>query len=553
MELRNLLSVLKRWAWLLILAPVLVAAVAYFVSLQMQPLYRASATLLVSQAGGSSLLDYSSLLTSERVASTYAELLTKRPLLEQVISNLQLDITSGELEEKTNVLQFRDTQLLELQVEDSDPQLAVAIANGLASAFVEKGRRERTGDLSGYEQMLAEQIAEMEREIRELEARLEQQGKEEEVGALLEEGDVPSASDLRETLRQARLTYATLLEGYLQIRAIGGRSIYVEVVEPAALPARKVQPRIVFNTLIAGVAGLILTLGFVFLLQYLDDSLTRPENAEQALGIPTLATIPSMQMRSADNHEVHSIIRPASPFAEAHRTLRTNIQFSSLDKVVDSLLVTSAHAQEGKTTVVANLGVVMAQAGLKVLLVDADLRRGTLHEVFDMPNENGLTQCLLEETFPGESDIRETNIPGLYLLPSGPPPPTPSELLISERMKELTNHLRDLADVVLFDSPPILAVTDAAVLATRVDGTLLVVQSGQTPKEDARKALRSLQSVGARVLGTVLTRCHSGNGGYYYGRADADQSLLRRVLSSESFPGRVFISSLMTKRRDKSA
>lgn len=509
MELRYYLSILRKWVWLLVLAPLVAGSTTFFVSLRTEPVYQASATLLVSQVSGSSSLDYSSLLTSERVAKTYAELLTKRPLMEKVISDLQLDLTPYQLAGQISIVQPQDTQLLELRVEDSNPQLAIAIANSIAASFLERNNQRRSSDLSSYEQTLARQIAEVEQEIQELEARLEQ------------EPDSSTSTALEGSRREARLTYANLLGSYLQIRATGGRSIYVEIVEPASNPARKVQPRIVFNTFVAAFAGLTLALGLVFLLDYLDDTLTHPENAEQTLQIPTLAAIPSVQARNAQEAVPFAAVRPMSPFAEAYRTLRTNVQFLSVDKAARTLLVASALGNEGKTTTVANLGIVMAQAGIRVLLVDTDLRHGTLNELFSLPGRPGLTDLLLADAAPNESCLFETTISNLYLLPSGPLPPTPSELLGSERMKKLIQNLCALTDILLFDSPPVLAVTDAAVLATRVDGVLLVVDSSRTPQDDSKKALHGLQAVGGKVLGTVLTRCRVEGAGYYYGRQDA--------------------------------
>lgn len=556
MELRHFLSVLWRRAWLLILGPLLMGTVSLAVSSRMEPVYQASATLLVGQAEGSSLLDYSSLLSSERVAKTYAELLTKRPVLERVISDLQLDLAPYQLVGKVDVVQPHDTQLLELRVEDSDPQLAVAIVNSIAASFLGQNSQRRNNDLSSYEHTLTQQIAKVHHKIQELEVLLERENAGKDRNSLPDQADDPKVSSLEAPLREARLTYAMLLETYMQIRAIGDRSIYVEIVEPAAMPARKVRPRVVFNTFVTAFAGLTLALGLAFLLDYLDDTLTRPENAEQAFHIPALATIPSVRTRATEDTGPPAALRPMSPFAEAYRTLRTNLQFSSLDKNTHTLLITSALAKEGKTTTVANLGVVMAQAGKKVLLVDADLRRSMLHRVFDLPDRRGLTDLLLADAAPDESCLLETDITNLYLLPSGPLPPTPSELLGSERMSKLISRLCTLADVLLFDSPPVLAVTDAAVLASYTDGVLLVVESGRTPKEESRKALNSLQSVGARVLGTVLTRCKIEGRDYYYGRHGDGASRIADALSPLSLIAliaarlkRVWLSAPFTDRK----
>jgi capsular exopolysaccharide synthesis family protein len=519
---------------LLILAPLLAGAISLAVSARMEPVYQASTTLLVGQTQGASFLDYSSLLSSERLAKTYAELLTKRPVLKQVISDLQLDLTPYQLAGKVEVVQPRDTQLLELQIQDSDPRLAVAISNSIAAAFLTQNAQRQDNDLSSYERMLKQQIGEVQREIQEWETQVKRGNTGKHEDSVLDPAGAPNVSDLQVSLREARLTYATLLGSYLQVRATGGRSIYIEIVEPAAMPARKIRPRLVFNTFVATVAGLSLALGLAFLLDYLDDTLTRPENAEQALHVPTLAAIPSLRTRATKNTGPVAALKPMSPFAEAHRTLRTSVQFSSLDKDTHTLLVTSAGATEGKTTTVANLGVVMAQAGIKVLLIDADLRRSALHQVFHLPDRPGVTDLLLADAAPDESCLLETAIPDLYVLPSGPLPPTPSELLGSERMSKLISRLHTLADVLLFDSPPILAVTDAAVLASHADGVLLVVESGRTPKEEARKALHSLQSVGARVLGTVLTQCKAEGRDYYYRRRGNGAGRIADAISSPS-------------------
>jgi non-specific protein-tyrosine kinase len=194
---------------------------------------------------------------------------------------------------------------------------------------------------------------------------------------------------------------------------------------------------------------------------------------------------------------------PRSPAAEAYRTLRTNIQFSSLDQQIRTLLITSAGPDEGKSTTVANLAVIMAQAEQRVILVDCDLRRPSLHTLFGLTNEHGLTSMILEQ---GEVPLplQQTEVPGLSLLASGPMPPRPADLLGSKRMESLIERLTAEADMVLFDTPPVTAVTDAAVLATRLDGVLLVLQAGHTRRDRAREARRLLEKVKANMIGVVL-------------------------------------------------
>lgn len=194
---------------------------------------------------------------------------------------------------------------------------------------------------------------------------------------------------------------------------------------------------------------------------------------------------------------------PRSPVAEAYRQLRTNIQFSSLDRPCRTLMVTSTSPDEGKSTTLANLAVTIAQTGTAVILVDCDLRRPSLHELFDLGNIAGLTNLFIGED-PPRLLLQETGIPNLQLLSSGPLPPNPSELLGSNRMGEVIELLQGEAHYLLFDSPPVVAVTDAAVLASRMDGVLLVIQAGRTTRDAAKKAKALLEKVNARLLGVVL-------------------------------------------------
>jgi capsular exopolysaccharide synthesis family protein len=194
---------------------------------------------------------------------------------------------------------------------------------------------------------------------------------------------------------------------------------------------------------------------------------------------------------------------PRSPAAEAYRTLRTNIQFSSLDKPLRTILATSTASDEGKSTTIANLAVTIAQAEQRVILVDCDLRRPTLHTLFGLSNHDGLTSVMLQEG--REIPLQRTDVAGLMVLTSGPLPPRPADILGSRRMEAVIEQLLGEADMVLFDTPPINAVTDAAVLATKVDGVLLVFRSGNTRRERAREARRLLEKVNAHIVGVVLT------------------------------------------------
>ena len=208
---------------------------------------------------------------------------------------------------------------------------------------------------------------------------------------------------------------------------------------------------------------------------------------------------------------------PRSPVSEAYRTLRTNLEFFSLDEPIRTLVVTSPGPEEGKSTVLANLAVVLAQGGKRVILVDCDLRRPTQHDLFDLDNATGLTTMMLDEGAQSDPPLRETAVNDLWVLPAGPPPPNPAELLGSRRMQETIAALLKQADVLLFDAPPVLAVTDALVLVVQTDGALLVVKAGGTRREHVQRAKERLERVNARIVGAVLSNAPTDSmlQGYY--------------------------------------
>jgi non-specific protein-tyrosine kinase len=238
-----------------------------------------------------------------------------------------------------------------------------------------------------------------------------------------------------------------------------------------------------------------------------EEQLRAPESAIAHHGTPLL---------SSEVHPALVVLRePGSPAAEAYRTLRTNIQFSSLDDPIKTLLVTSTAPDEDKSATLANLAITIAQAEQRVILVDCDLRRPSLHTLFHLANDYGLTSVLLE---PEEAPLPllETSIPGLSLLASGPLPPRPADLLGSRRMEALIARLQHHADMVLFDTPPVTAVTDAAVLARQLDGVLLVLKAGQTRRDRAREARRLLEKVKANIIGVVLNSARLETSYEYY-------------------------------------
>lgn len=207
----------------------------------------------------------------------------------------------------------------------------------------------------------------------------------------------------------------------------------------------------------------------------------------------------------ADRPELITITDPRSAASEAYRTLRTNLTFAALDGSLDTLVVTAPTPEEDKSTVLANLAVTLAQMGKRTLLVDADLRRPKLHEIFGVTNERGITTMFVEDTSPDDPPVLDVDVENLSLLSSGPLPPNPADILGSQKMEDIIDALTRQYDIVLFDAPPVISVTDAAVLGAKTEGVLLVVHSGQTRREHVERAKEQLERVHVRIVGTVLT------------------------------------------------
>ena len=218
----------------------------------------------------------------------------------------------------------------------------------------------------------------------------------------------------------------------------------------------------------------------------------------------------------AEKIDLITLTDPRNLAAEAYRTLRTNLTFAALDKPIETLIVTSAAPDEGKSTVLANLAITMAQGERRTILVDADLRRPGLHEVFGVENDRGLTTMIVEETTMDDPSLIDVGVDNLWLVPSGPLPPNPADILGSRKMEQVIAALKARADVILFNAPPVVSVTDATVLGTKVDGVLLVICAGRTRREHAQRAKELLERVHVRIVGAVLNDAPRGVvlGGY---------------------------------------
>jgi non-specific protein-tyrosine kinase len=517
-ELRWVFQVVRRWLWLIVGGTLLGAASAFLISSQMPPVYSASVTLLVQSAGSETSGDYRDILASERLASTYSRMLKGRPVMEGTISQLEMNESPEELVDKIEVKLIEDTQLIRLSVEHSEPVLAARLANTVAQVFIAQIR-------ALQDERYADSLASMQEQIVGVSSLIEQT--QAAIDALATPGTVQDQAELvslETILAGYRNTHLTLQQNYQQMRLTAAQSTHnVIIAEQAVVPASP-TPRRKLHTVLAAVVSGALAIGVSFLLEHLDDTVKTPDDISRTLGLPTLGTIDRL---ARGEEELVVSAHPFSPVAEAYRILCTNIRFSSVDKPIGTLLVTSPNAAEGKSLMLANLAVASARAERNVVAVDADLRRPRLHELFSFDSQQeGLTKALVEGSVDGR--LQPSHVDGLRILPSGRIPPNPAELVGSHRMMELLQKLVQQSDVVLVDSPPVLPVADATMLARVTDGVLLVVYAGKTRREAARRAVDSLRQVGANLVGVALNAVPTRRSRYYYYRRREEENIKRR-------------------------
>jgi capsular exopolysaccharide synthesis family protein len=520
LELRHYASILWRWLWLIVLGTGLAAGTSYWVSSTMPRLYEASSRLLVNQAQTPGIVAYSDVLTSQQLTKTYSELIHTRPVLENALANLKLEMTPEQLDGRLNVQVVRDTMLLSLKAQSTDPQQAADIANAVAQAFIEENRATQLGQAASSRDSLHEQLTSLEADIK---STSDQIDRLRNAPGLAPEARLAETSRLQGTLSQYQLTYSQLLKSEQDMRLAESKAYSsVVVAEPAKASIVPVSPKTAQNVLLAALVGLMLAVGVALLVEYLDDTVKSDDTVLATLGVPALGFVSRIHGGAAHGAAYPLSKNPHSPVVEAFRILRTNLQFSLLDRPGRALLVTSASPLEGKTTTVVSLAQVLADAGQRVIVVDADLRRPSVHRYFNLRNDQGLTTALMYPDLLDSALSRPAGAENLRVMTSGPIPPNPAELLGSPRMGVLLEKLQTMADIVLVDSPPALAVADPSILAHMVDGVVVVVDSGRTRAvalTRTREALERAAGAG-KILGGVLNKLsvRAGRYGYYYQR-----------------------------------
>jgi capsular exopolysaccharide synthesis family protein len=313
-----------------------------------------------------------------------------------------------------------------------------------------------------------------------------------------------------------RQLYEGLLQRYREVGVAGGVGVNnITVVDRAEVPTWPYKPSLQRNLAIALAIGLMGGIGLAFFFEHLDDSLKVPQDIEKELGLPVLGVIPLVPSRDDDELAVTENTDPRSGLAEAYRSVRTALQFSTDQGMPKLLMVTSTDTSEGKSTTALSLAIQVALAGKTVLLIDGDLRKSSLHKKLGVPNAVGLTNHLASDAQPADV-TRPCAIPKLFLMPSGPLPPNPAELLGGNRMASLLKLAAERFDHVIIDGPPVLGLADAPLLGSLADAAVLVVQSGATSRRQAREAVKRLRATRTHLVGGILTKMGAHGRAYGY-------------------------------------
>jgi len=479
--------------------------------------YESNAKLIVGNAIGANTPDYNAQLLAQQLAQTYSQIALTVPVMQNVITRLSLPLTVEQLQERVSADAPTNLNIVSVNARAGDPQTAAAIAAAVSDELT-KAAAAVGGRSPSVQAFVDRQLEATQSQIEETAAAIKNlqaiQGRTADQDRQL--------ADLQSQLVNLNSSYASLL-GY----ASGTVANKLTIIQPAPVPEQPASPKPVLNIVVGALVGLLLGIGLAFLLSHLDDKLRSPEQVSQLLRLPTLGSIGRMPT-AKDRRALYGLVTavyPRSSAAEAFRMLRTSLEFTAIDHELRTLAVVSPASNEGKTLIAANLAVAFAQSGRKTLLVDADLRKPTAHELFDLRNEIGLSSVLASST-PLAMAFQQTIEPNLVLMTAGPTPPNPAEMLASQRMKALVAQLAERTELVIFDTAPLGAVTDAAVLSADVGATLLVVDPNRTTRTAALDAVRTLARVGARVSGVVLNRVGSASlTAYgYYGDEDGRRS-----------------------------
>jgi capsular exopolysaccharide synthesis family protein len=475
-----------------------------------------------------------------------------------------------EVDAKTTVAQGGQSNVLNVSATDPDPVQARDLANAVAKGYIENRRQAAVAGLEQAAKDIADRLTPLEATIAQLDARIGEgstvpgatsqlvtptnpgstvttRPATQPEGVAAAAGPASTAEALKAARYAAAVQYETLFARQQELLVnISLKRGEAELIEEATEPTEAESPKPVRDAALGVFVGLLFGVGLSFLREQLNDRLRSANEVAEISGLPLLARLPLDDDTARGVGGVIVIDRPNSPLAEAVRSLRTSIQYLGVERPIKLIVVTSSLPGEGKSLVAANLATMFAQADYRTLLVSADLRRSSIDDLFgnhaSSPGLTGIIAPIKGGRTPGANGngharpvdslgaVVKTPVANLLLLPSGPTPPNPAELLGSSRMSSLLADWATSADVVVLDTPPLLAVTDAAVLAARSDGVILVAAVNETKRDALKQSVEILEGTGARLLGVVANKVQRlGENAYYYGSYYGDGPVERNA------------------------
>lgn len=521
MELKTYFVPLLRFWWLLLIAAV-VAAFSSFLFVRQQPeIYRTRTSLVVGTTVYEANPGGQDLWLAQQLATFYADLANRA-----MVRDATMDVLGLNWLPDYAVRPLPNSQLMDIIVTDTNPLRAQAVANELANQLILQTPRGISQEDEKQQQFVLQQLDRLQEKILETDDEIAE--KREQLEDLVSAREI---ADVQQEIQSLETRLNTLQTNYASLLASSGQGARntLTVIESASLPNNPINQNKSMVVMLSTVIAVVIAAGGAYILNYLDDTLRTKDEITSLLNLPVLGNF--TELPDGENTGVYVVEQPRSPLAEAFRSLRINLDYMNVDKPLKSILITSAFVDEGKSMVASNLAVILAQGGKKVILLDADIRRPTIHKRFEIQNGKGLSDMI-----GGNVDFREVIFQWsnkLFIIPAGTNPSPTADLLGSPRMSYLLERMEQIADVVIIDAPAFV-VPDAAVIAPKVDGVIYVTRYGYTRKSAAKAVVEQLNRIGARTVGVVLNRIsmkditygeyYTYNQYAYYGENNSDQS-----------------------------
>jgi capsular exopolysaccharide synthesis family protein len=504
MEIRQYFEPLIKWWKLVVVACILAAISSYLVVRQQPPIFQTSTVLVIGSAVYEPNPSGGELGMAQQLATYYADIAQRDVVRSETMEALGLTWLP-----QYTVATVPNSQILEISVTDTDPQRAQAVANELANQLIKQSPSNPDLQEQQHQQFILQQIALLETQIEDTLDEIAQ--KEAELGSLNSARQISQTQAEITTLQQKLTTLQTNYAG-LVTASSGQNANSMSVIQPAPLPVRPIGPNRMMVVLMSLAIALLVSAGAAYLIEFLDDTIRNSDDVSKHLELPVIGLIPEMDHNGESKSDL--LIRDVKSMeAEAFRALRMNVDFLQLHTPIKSLLVASVGKTEGKSMISSNLALALARSCKETLLLDADLRRPSLHKYVNLPNDLGLSNLFLNDA-PVEDFIVGTEQEHLEVMTTGATPPNPGDLISSKKMDDILSALKAQYDIVVVDGPPVM-VTDATILSSKVDAVLLVIGAGRTRRSEAATAVKQLERAGARVIGAVMNRVTEKKSSYY--------------------------------------